>query len=128
MADNKTTYLENAILNHVLRNTAYSAPATVYLALLKSNPGEAGTVDEVTGGSYARQAITFNAPSNGTTTNSSGLLYTNMPEADITHVAVMSAPSGGNMLYYTALPGDGVHTNAGNELSFAEDTITVGEK
>jgi len=59
----KTDFLENKIINHVLRNTAYTAPATVYAALFTATPGESSAGTEVTGGSYARQAATFSAPS-----------------------------------------------------------------
>lgn len=46
-----TDYLESAIGNHVLRNTALTSPVTVYLALWIGDPTdtEAGGA-EVTGG------------------------------------------------------------------------------
>lgn len=41
----KTDYLENKILDHVLRNTAYTSPTTVYVGLCTSTPTDsaAGT-------------------------------------------------------------------------------------
>lgn len=33
-----SNYLRNALLNAVLRNSSYSSPATVYLALYTSDP------------------------------------------------------------------------------------------
>ncbi|HQF46962.1 MAG TPA: hypothetical protein PLA37_14230 [Anaerolineaceae bacterium] len=45
--------LENAWLNHVLRNTAYTSPGTaVYAALFTSNPADDFSGTECTGGGY----------------------------------------------------------------------------
>ena len=70
-----SNYLENALINATLRNTAYSSPATVYAALFTSDPTDAGSGTEVSGGSYARKAITFGAPSNGASTNSGAVEF-----------------------------------------------------
>ena len=51
-----SNYLENKILLHVFGATPYTAPATLYVALFTSDPGEGGTGTEVSGGSYARRA------------------------------------------------------------------------
>lgn len=58
-------YLENKVLDHVYRNVAYTAPTGTYLALYTVAPTDAGGGTEVTGGGYARQAITFGASSGG---------------------------------------------------------------
>lgn len=54
-------YLANKLLDHVFKNTAYTAPATVYVGLYKALPlfNTATPGSEVSGGSYARKAITF---------------------------------------------------------------------
>lgn len=57
----KSDYLENRVLDHFLGATASSAPATVYVALFTAAPTDAGGGTEVTGGSYARVAVTNNA-------------------------------------------------------------------
>src|SRR5690348_2471636 len=57
-----STYLKNALLNATIRNVTYTSPAIVYLALFTTDPGAGNTGTEVTGGSYARQAVTFSAP------------------------------------------------------------------
>lgn len=127
MANNKTTYLENRILNHLLRNTASSAPATVYLALFTSDPGEAGGGSEVAGGSYAREAIAFNAASGGSCASSSDVLFEDLPAATITHVAIMDAATSGNMFYYGALTSS-IPSSAGSDLTFTAGSITVEEQ
>ena len=42
-----SNYLENAIINAVLRNTAYTSPSTVYVSLYTSDPTDADTGTEV---------------------------------------------------------------------------------
>jgi len=100
-----SNYLENALINATLRNTSYTSPSTVYLGLFTSDPTDANTGTEVSGGSYARQSITFGAPSNGVSTNSAAIEF---PQATgswgtITHVAIRDALTTGNMLYHTPL-------------------------
>jgi hypothetical protein len=100
-----SNYLENALINATLRNTAFTSPTVVYLALYTTDPTDADTGTEVSGGSYARQSITFGAPSNGVSTNSAAIEF---PQATgswgaITHVAIRDALTTGNMLYHTPL-------------------------
>jgi hypothetical protein len=100
-----SNYLENALINATLRNTSYTSPTTTYLALYTSDPTDADTGTEITGGSYVRQSITFGAPSNGTSTNSAAVEF---PQATadwgiISHVAIRDAVTSGNLLFHTAL-------------------------
>lgn len=44
-----SNYLENALINATLRNTSYTSPATVYLALYTSDPTDADSGTEVSG-------------------------------------------------------------------------------
>lgn len=127
MADAKTNYLENALLNHVLRGVTYTPASNLYLALLTADPGEPGALTEVSGGSYARQEITFNAAANGQASSSNAQVYGNLPAATITHVAIIDALTTGNVLYYKELPTP-VQVLAGNELTFSAGNITVEEK
>lgn len=100
-----TDYLANSIRDHVLRNTAYTSPTTVYLALFTTATTEAGGGTEVTGGSYARQAITFNAGADaGLANQAATVTFTNMPSCTVVAAAVMDAVSGGNMLIHGRLP------------------------
>jgi hypothetical protein len=100
-----SNYLENALINATLRNTSYTSPATVYVGLYTTDPGEGNTGTEVSGGSYARTAVTFGAPSNGVSTNSGSVTF---PTATgtwgtITHIGILDASTSGNLLYYTPL-------------------------
>jgi hypothetical protein len=100
-----SNYLENALINVTLRATSYTAPTTVYVALYTSDPTDADTGTEVSGTSYARQSVTFGAPSNGATTNSAAVEF---PQAGgswgtVTHIGIRDASTSGNLLYHTAL-------------------------
>ena len=100
-----SNYLENALINGTLRGTTYTAPTTTFLALYTSDPTDADTGTEVTGGSYARQSITMGAPSNGASTNSASIEF---PQATadwgiVAYVGIRDAVTSGNLLYHTAL-------------------------
>lgn len=100
-----TDYLANKVRDHVLRNTSYTSPTTVYLGLLTTAATEAGGGTEVTGGSYARQAITFNAgTAAGEAEQNAAVTFTNMPACTVVSVAIYDAVSSGNMLIHAALP------------------------
>lgn len=100
-----SNYLEDALINATLRNTSYSSPAVVYVGLHTADPTDDGSGTEVSGGSYARTAVTFGAPSNGVSTNSADVEF---PQASgtwgtITHIGIWDASSAGDLLYHTAL-------------------------
>ena len=100
-----SNYLENALINATLRNTSYTSPSSSYLALYTSDPTDADTGTEVSGTSYALQAITFGAPSNGVSTNSAAIEF---PQAGgswgtVTHVGIRDALTAGNLLFHTPL-------------------------
>src|SRR4051812_21850347 len=102
----KSDYLEDKILNHVLRNTAYTSPTTVYMALFTAAPSDAGGGTEVSGNNYSRTAIAFAAPSpSGTVTSSADVTFPT-PSGSwgaCTHFGIFDAASAGNLLYWGAL-------------------------
>jgi len=102
---NFSNYLEDALINATLRNTSYTSPTTVYVGLFTTDPTDAGTGTEVAGGSYARTAVTFGAPSNGVATNNADVTF---PTATgtwgtVTHVGIHDASTTGNLLYHSSL-------------------------
>ena len=100
-----SNHLENALINATLRNTSYTSPATVYAALFTTDPTDAGSGTEVSGGSYARTSITFGSPSNGVTTNSADVTFPTCTVAwgTVTHMGIYDASTSGNLLYHTPL-------------------------
>ena len=100
-----SNFLENALINATLRNTSYTSPATVYIGLYTSDPTDANTGTEVSGGSYTRTAVTMGAPSNGVSTNSAAVEF---PQASgswgtVGWIGILDATSSGNLLYHTPL-------------------------
>ena len=102
-----SNYLENALINAVLRNTTYTSPTTVYVSLYTSDPTDADTGTEVStsGTSYARTAVTFGAPSNGVSTNSADVTFPTATASwgTVTHIGIHDASSAGNLLFHTPL-------------------------
>lgn len=121
-----SNYLENALINATLRNTSYTSPSTVYVALFTSDPTDAGTGTEVSGGSYARQAATFGSPSNGASSISSAIEF---PQATgswgtVTHFGIYDALTTGNLLYHGALTASKT-IDTGDVFKFATSALSV---
>ena len=118
-----SNYLENALINATLRNTSYTSPATVYVALYTTDPTDADTGTEIAGNGYARQSVTFGAPANGASTNSAAVEF---PQATgswgtVAYIGLRDASTGGNLLYHSPLDasktistGDVFRISAGN--------------
>ena len=100
-----SNYLENALINGTLRGTTYTAPSTVYVGLYTSDPTDANSGTEVSGGSYARTAVTFGAPSNGAALNNAAVEFPQctVDWGTVTHIGILDAVSAGNLLYHTPL-------------------------
>lgn len=113
-------YLENKIIDHVLRDTAYTKPTTIYVALYTSAPSDSGGGTEVSGGSYARVQVgpsqtDWTATQGGTSGASSGTGGHTDNAADITfpaptanwgsitHFGIHDHVSAGNLLFHGAL-------------------------
>lgn len=118
-------YLEDKILNHVFRNTAYTPAAAVYLALFTAAPTDAGGGTQVTGGGYARQAITFGASSGGAISNTSAVAFTASGAnfGTIVAVGIFDALAMGNLLAWKAI--SSVVINDGDTLNFPIGDIDV---
>jgi hypothetical protein len=100
-----SNFLENALLNATLNATTYTAPTTVYVSLWTSDPTDAGSGTEVSGGSYARTAVTFGAPSNGASLNSADVTFPTATASwgTVGWIGINDAATSGNLLYHTAL-------------------------
>ena len=100
-----SNFLENALINATLRNTTYTSVATVYVSLWTSDPTDAGSGTEVSGGSYARTAVTFGAPANGVTTNSADVTFPTATASwgTVGWIGINDAATSGNLLYHSPL-------------------------
>ena len=129
-----SNYLENKVLDHVLRVTSYTQPSGLYLALFTNTSGsaaanlEAGTLTDETstsGTAYARQAVTFAAASGGSSATNATVTFPTATAnwGTITHVAIMDGDTkgAGNVLFYGAVTtsktietGDTFQVSSGN--------------
>jgi hypothetical protein len=132
---NASNYLEESVLNHFFRNTSVAATAQAYIALYKTNPGESDSGSEVTGGAYARQPITFGAPSQsnngGTITNTNPIAF---PKATadwtasnetIGYWGIRTAANGGHLLAYGEFNDSGKVNNGKYQVT-RDDQYNIG--
>jgi|TARA_R110002110_G_scaffold202942_2_gene414075 hypothetical protein len=98
-------FLELKILDHVLGTSAYTYPSQTYIGLSTGSFADSGTgSSEISGSSYARVAINFDAASGGTTDNSA---VVDFPTASgswgaCSHWGLFDASSSGNLLIHGA--------------------------
>lgn len=121
-----SNYLENKILDHVLKNISYTSPTTAYVGLFTSDPTDAGTGTEVSGGSYARQILSVTTASAGITTSSGDITF---PQATagwgtISHIGILDALTSGNLLMHTALT-TAKTIDSGDILKISSGNLTV---
>lgn len=134
-------YLENVLIDHILRTTNYTPPATLYFALFVNATNDAGGGTEVAGGNYARVAVTranasfkgthgsVSGASSGTGGQASNGIEIQFPAPSgnwgtITNMAVFDAASAGNMLFHGQL-GQSKTVNSGDAApKFAVDQFT----
>jgi hypothetical protein len=121
-----SNFLENELYDHVLRNAAYTSPANIYVSLHTADPTDDASGAEVSGGSYARTAVTMGAPTNGSGTNSADVQF---PQATgdwgtVTHIGIWDATSSGNMLFHTPLD-TSKNITTGDVFKIASGSLTV---
>lgn len=127
-----TNYLENKLIDHIFRTSSYTKPSTLYVGLITGiADAEAGSITEVSGGSYARVArapldANWNASTtNGTTANTASIQF---PAATAdwgtcTHFGIWDAATGGNLLIYAPLTAARTITT-GTTPSFGAGALT----
>lgn len=132
----KTNVFQGQVLEAALRNVAYTSPTNVYAALFTTAPTDAYTSGtptgvEVSGNAYARQVVTFGAPS-GTprvSVNSGAVTYpaaTPSGWGTVVAFGIFDASTGGNLLYWANLTASkAVAVN--DVLQFAIGALTVTE-
>ncbi len=135
MAGSKSDYLEAKLLDHVLGGPDYARPATVYVALFTSAPTDAGGGTEVSGGAYARVAVTNNAANfpaaiGPASTKKNGTAIT-FPTATanwgtVVAFGLLDAATAGNLLYWGDLTVSKTVTT-GDTPAFAANALTITE-
>lgn len=114
-------YLENKLIDQLFRGQTAPTTTTMYVGLLTAAPSDAGGGTEVSGGAYARVAVTSSlanwagtqaaasttasSGTGGQTSNNAAITFTT-PTANwgtVTHFGIYDAASGGNLLFWGAL-------------------------
>ena len=119
-------YLENKVLDHVLRNTSYTSPTTVYVGLYTTNPTDTNSGTEVTGGSYARQALSVTTASAGIVTSSADVTFPQCTVlwGSVGFIGILDAVTSGNLLMHTALT-TAKTIDVGDILKITSGNLTV---
>ena len=151
----KSDFLENKLIDWFFRAQAIgitgasaaagTGPATLYVGLLTAAPSDSAAGTEVSGGSYARVAVTSglsawagtqgagttvaSTGTGGTTSNNAAITFP-APTANwgvVTHFAIYDAATAGNLLYWAALTTSKTINNGDAAPSFAAGALTVQE-
>lgn len=137
MAGSKSNTHENDVLIYWLRpgDAAPTRPASLQVALLTADPGEAASLaGEVGAGvGYSRQTVTFDAPASGATQNTGALAFGPASGAGfgtVSHWAVID--NNGVVRYHGTLNNSGgtptpQTVNAGGTLNIAAGALDVSE-
>lgn len=130
----KNQTLANQLLNAVLRNVAYTSPASVFAGLFTTAPTPTTTGTEVvtSGGTlYNRVAVTFGAAAAGVCQNSGAVTFpvAGAPWGTVVAVAICDSgtPGGGNELYFGNLTVSKA-VGTGDQVSFAIGALSVTEQ
>ncbi len=124
MADNLPDIIENQLLDALVGTAAYTVTGPIKLALVTANGNDATPGTEVTGGSYARQTITFSAAASGSISNSASISFAGMPAATVVGIEIYDSAGTPKRLAYGALTTSRVVT-AGDTVQFASSAITL---
>lgn len=120
-----------ALLDLAFGAVSYTRLATVYLALFTAPPGASGGGTEVSGGSYARKAIVNNSTNfPAAASGSKSLNVTHVYDSatanwgTVTDGAIMSAASGGHILWFKTLTSSRT-VNSGQTFRIAATDLAV---
>jgi hypothetical protein len=135
-------YLENKLVDQLFRGQAAPTTSTLYVGLLTAAPSDSGGGTEVSGGSYARVAVTSSlanwagtqsaastVASSGTggQTSNNGAITFPSPAATwgtVTHFGIYDASTAGNLLFWGALTNSKT-INTADTVSFPAASLTV---
>jgi len=129
MANNKTDFLESALINHIFGGTSFTAPTAWYLAIYDVDPGEAVTSASPAALTSQRVQITSWNRSGNTATNANNMQFDPVPGGAtwvVSHFAIFNATTGGSPLYYGPLSATKT-VSAGDILFVAANQISVSE-
>ena len=124
MADNLPNIIENQLLDALVGTTPYTVTTPIKLALVTANGSDSAAGTEVTGGSYARQTITFGAASSGSISNGSAVTFTGMPACTVVGIEIYDSAGSPKRLAYGPLTASRT-VSAGDSVEFATSAVTL---
>lgn len=124
MADNLPDTIENQLLDALVGTSSYSVTTPIKLALMTANGSDSAAGTEVTGGSYARETIAFDAASGGSIDNNAAISFTDMPSCTVVGIEIYDSAGSAKRLAYGALTASRTVT-AGDTVQFASGAITL---
>jgi hypothetical protein len=121
-------FAEKLLLDWMMTTGTATRPTTWFLALYTAAPSDSGGGTEVTGNGYARQSLSFAAAATpaGTTSNTNAVEFTASGGSwgTITHVAIHTASTGGNMLWHGPMATSRT-IGDGEKLNFAVGAVAL---
>lgn len=121
---NLVTVEANGLLGATSGQAAYVAPTTpIKVALVTATGTATAAGTEVSGGSYARQTITFAAATGGSISSNVALTYTNMPACTVTGVDEWDSAGTAVRRWFGNLSASKT-VNAGDTFSIASGSYT----
>lgn len=124
MADNLPDTIENQLLDALVGTSAYSVTTPIKLALMTANGSDSAPGTEVTGGSYARQTIAFDAASSGSIANNAAISFTGMPSCTVVGIEIWDSAGSPKRLAYGPLTNSRTVTS-GDTVQFASSAVTL---
>lgn len=129
MAGSFGDYLEDKVLDHVLKTATYTQETNLYMALFTVDPSDSGGGTEANYGSYVRVIHNaWNASSGGSATNNGDITFATSTSGTniITAFALMTASSGGSLIIWAELDDDRtIITNDTPKFLDTQLTITL---
>jgi len=120
-----TNHAEDLSVNWLLTTGTATRPTSWTVGLFTAvADAEAGTVTEVSGGSYARTAVTFSAASSGATANSADVQFPTASASwgTITHAGVYD--NAGNLLFVGELT-NSKSVGSGDTFQVSTGSLTI---
>lgn len=138
-----TDYLENKLVDWLIRGQTFTPPATLYVSLHTGACSDSSAGTEVSGGSYARVGVTSSlanwagtqsagsttasSGTNGTTSNNGSITFP-APTGNwgsVTHFGIFDASTSGNLLVCQALTASKTINNGDAAPSFGAGALTI---
>lgn len=118
-----TDTAEDLLVDHVLGTSTFTVTTPIQVALMTANGSDSSAGTEVSGGTYARQDVTFAAASGGSASNDATITFPGMPDATVVGVELYDSSATPRRLAHAALA-ESRTVNAGDDAKFNPGELT----